>query len=57
MRYAYIETATGRVENVILWDGEAYLPLPDGYKLVSLGDTACGPEWICANGIFTPPTE
>ena len=57
MRHALIETATGRVDNVIIWDGEAYFPVPEGYELVALGDVACGPDWICANGIFTAPTE
>ena len=57
MNYALIETATGRVANVIVWDGEAYFQMPDGCELIVLGDTACGPEWTYANGIFTPPTE
>lgn len=57
MRYAIIETATGRVDNVILWDGETLFGAPNGYELVALGDTVCGPEWIYANGTFTPPTE
>jgi hypothetical protein len=57
MRYAYIETATGRVENVIIWDGEAYFPVPEGYELIALGDVACGPEWIYINDSFQPPIE
>jgi len=57
MRYALIETATGRVENVIIWDGEAFFPVPEGYELVALGDAACGLEWIYINGSFQPPIE
>lgn len=57
MRYAFIETATGRVENVIIWDGEAFYPIAEGYELIALGDVACGPEWIYINGSFQPPTE
>lgn len=57
MRYAIVETATGRVDNVILWDGEALFAVAEGYELIALGETACGPEWIYVNGIFTPPTE
>jgi len=57
MRYAYIETATGRVENVIIWDGETFFPVPEGYELVPLGDIACGPEWTYLNKSFTQPTE
>lgn len=57
MRYALIEIATGRVDNVILWDGEVYFAVAEGYELIALGDTACGPEWTYSNGVFTPPTE
>jgi len=57
MRYAIVETATGRVDNVILWDGEALFAVAEGCELIALGDTACGPEWIYADGTFTPPTE
>jgi hypothetical protein len=57
MRYALIETATGRVDNVIIWDGEAYFPVPNGFDLIALGDTVAGPDWTYANGIFTAPTE
>ena len=57
MRYAYIETATGQVQNVIIWDGEAFFSVPQGYELIALDDTACGPEWTYSNGVFTPPAE
>jgi hypothetical protein len=57
MRYALIETATGRVDNVIIWDGEAYFPVPNGFDLIALGDTVAGPDWTYANGTFTAPTE
>lgn len=57
MRYAIVETATGRVDNVILWDGEAFFPAPEGYELIAIGDAACGTDWIYANGSFTAPTE
>jgi hypothetical protein len=57
MRYAYIETATGRVDNVIIWDGEAFFPVPEGYELVALGNAVCGINWTYLNGLFTAPTE
>jgi hypothetical protein len=57
MKYALIEIATGRVDNVILWDGEAYFPAPEGCELIALGDVICDIDWIYANGTFTAPTE
>lgn len=57
MRYAIIETATGRVDNVIIWDGEALFAVADGFELIALGNTVCGPEWVYSNGSFQPPIE
>lgn len=57
MRYAIVETSTGRVDNVIIWDGEALFAVAEGCELIAVGDAACGPEWTYGNGIFTPPTE
>lgn len=57
MKYALIEIATGRVDNVIIWDGEAYFLAPEGYELIALGDVICDINWIYANGTFTAPTE
>ena len=57
MKYALIDKATGIVEAVILWDGEAFYPIADGLELIALGNGVAGPKWTYANGTFTAPTE
>jgi len=34
MRYAVINTATNAIENIIIWDGESLVELPDGCNAV-----------------------
>jgi hypothetical protein len=34
MRYAVINTATNGIENIILWDGNSLIELPEGYNAV-----------------------
>ncbi len=55
MRYALIDKATGIVKGVILWNGEAFYPIADGFELVALSDTIAGPGWSYINGEFVAP--
>ena len=32
-RYAIIESATGRIVNIVLWDGESAFAPPEGHEL------------------------
>jgi hypothetical protein len=34
MRYAVINTATNEIQNIIIWDGESLIQLPDGCNAV-----------------------
>lgn len=45
MRYAWIEN--GRVVNVIVWDGETDLGLPDNVTLIDTEEA--GPGWLWNN--------
>jgi hypothetical protein len=53
--WAVIDSATGLVVNVIVWDGnlETWQP-PDGYEMALLTGYA-GIGWSYADGVFTPP--
>lgn len=56
--YAIVERETGRVVNVVKWDGEGEW-LPDiGFAAVPLTEEA-GIGWQCdiASGTFAPPAE
>lgn len=53
--YAVIVEETGLVENVMVWDGETYIQLPEGRIAVEMEYGAIG--WFYHDGIFSPPEE
>lgn len=50
--YALIDN-TGKVQNVIMWDGKSQYSPPDG--LTSVLTSEAGPGWTYTGGSFAPP--
>jgi hypothetical protein len=57
MKYAVINSETNIVENVILWDGVASWPIPDGFYVEPLEDKIAGIGWSCIDGEFVAPAS
>lgn len=55
MRYALIETATGIVKNVIVYDPAGNYAVPPGYQVVRSDVADIG--MIYASGTFTAPAK
>lgn len=53
--YAVIVEASGLVENVMVWDGEQPIQLPDGRIAVEMEYGAIG--WFYHDGVFSPPEQ
>lgn len=54
--YAIINSATGLVENSVIWDGQEDWAIPDGYEAVETEYASIG--WSYSNGKFiAPPVE
>ena len=54
MRYALINKDTGKIENIIVWDGITNIVLPDNVQAV-LSTEAHESEWIVQN--YKEPIE
>lgn len=52
--YIVLNTATNKVENCILWDGETPYVAPDGHQLIE-GSAHIGGYWIEHLNTFTEP--
>lgn len=53
MNYAAVNTETGLVENIVLWDGESEWSPGEGYEAIQSDIAQIG--WAYANGEFTAP--
>jgi hypothetical protein len=55
VRYALVETASDKIVNMIVWDGESPWSPPEGHTvhLYPFGDAQVG--WTWNNGTPTPP--
>lgn len=54
MRYALINKDTGKIENIIIWDGISQIELPDNIQAV-LSTTDHESEWQSQN--YVEPVE
>lgn len=54
MRYALINKDTGKIENIIVWDGITNIELPDNVQAV-LSTEAHESEWLVQN--YKEPIE
>jgi hypothetical protein len=55
MRWAYIETATNIVTNVIEWDGVSDWAPDEGFFVIQSDTANIGDTYDPENGTFTPP--
>lgn len=58
--YAWVNKSTCLIENMIMWDGEQPLVLPDGYEIIEAPEihgkwSWLGIGWAYSNGQFIEP--
>lgn len=51
--YAIVNSVTGLVENIIVWDGVSEWDAPDGFLAVLADETGIG--WSYVDGVFVAP--